>query len=97
MSKHQHGFLKGKSCTTNPYRNTGRRLDRGSQIDVYLDMSKAFDKVNRAQLMSKLHVFQFGFGGKLYEWFQSYLSGRLQRVTVLGATCDALPVTSGDP
>ena len=68
MSKHQNGFLKGKSCTTNLIETLdciGRLLDRGSQIEViYLAMSKAFDKVNHAQLVSKLHI--FGFGGKLF-------------------------------
>ena len=68
MSKHQNGFLKGKSCTTNLIETLdciGRLLDRGSQIEViYLAMSKAFDKVNHAQLLSKLHI--FGIGGKLF-------------------------------
>ena len=68
MSKHQNGFLKGKSCTINLIETLdciGRLLDRGSQIEViYLAMSKAFDKVNHAQLLSKLHI--FGIGGKLF-------------------------------
>ena len=68
VSKHQNGFLKGKSCTTNLIETLdciGRLLDRGSQIEViYLAMSKAFDKVNHAQLLFKLHI--FGFGGKLF-------------------------------
>ena len=68
MSKHQNGFLKGKSCTTNLIETLdciGRLLDRGSQIEViYLAMSKAFDKVKHAQLLSKLHI--FGIGGKLF-------------------------------
>ena len=68
VSKHQSGFLKGKSCTTNLIETLdciGRLLDRGSQIEViYLAMSKAFDKVNHAQLLFKLHI--FGFGGKLF-------------------------------
>ena len=68
MTKHQNGFLKGKSCTINLIETLdciGRLLDRGSQIEViYLAMSKAFDKVNHAQLLSKLHI--FGIGGKLF-------------------------------
>ncbi|CAB4042120.1 Hypothetical predicted protein, partial [Paramuricea clavata] len=38
-----------------------------------------------------------GFGGKLLQWFHSYLTNRKQRVTVLGATSNTLPVTSGVP
>ena len=68
MTKHQNGFLKGKSCTINLIETLdciGRLLDRGSQIEViYLAMSKAFDKVKHAQLLSKLHI--FGIGGKLF-------------------------------
>jgi hypothetical protein len=38
-----------------------------------------------------------GFGGNLIQWFDSYLTNRQQRVTVLGATPATLPVTSGVP
>jgi hypothetical protein len=38
-----------------------------------------------------------GFGGNLIQWFDSYLTNRQQRVTVLGATSATLPVTSGVP
>ena len=40
---------------------------------------------------------QAGFGGKLLNWFQSYLWGRRQRITALGAILKDLPVTSGVP
>ena len=39
----------------------------------------------------------YEFGGNLLRWFQSCLENRKQRVTVLGATSDLLPVTSGVP
>ena len=58
-------------------------------------MSKAHDKVSHRRLVHKL--IQAGFGGKLLNWFCSYLSGRRHRVTVLGATSEDLPVTSGVP
>ena len=71
-------------------------LDRAGQVDcVYLDMSKAFDKVRHDLLIEKLWV--AGFGGNLLTWFHAYLCGRRQRVTVLGATSCDLPVTSGVP
>ncbi|CAB4044312.1 Hypothetical predicted protein, partial [Paramuricea clavata] len=89
----QHGFFTGKSCTTNLIEaldNIGSLLDSGNQIDViYLDMSKAFDKVNYELLLSKLS--KLGFGGGLLQWFRSYLSNRRQRVTALGATSNTLP------
>ena len=74
----------------------GSQLDYGKQTDViYLDMSKAFDKVNHAILIDKLR--SFNIDGNLLKWFGSYLQNRRQRVTVLGATSTQLPVTSGVP
>ena len=39
----------------------------------------------------------FGCGGSLLKWLSSYLTGRRQRVTVLGATSNTLPISSGVP
>ena len=47
-------------------------------------------------LIQKLEK-DYGFGVNLLRWFQCYLKNRKQRVTVLGATSDLLPVTSGVP
>ena len=58
-------------------------------------MSKAFDKVTHRRLVHKL--IQAGFGGNLLNWFCSYLSSQRQRVKVLSATLEDLPVTSGVP
>ena len=45
----------------------GRELDGSKQINVlYLDMSKAFDKVSHNQLLHRLRV--FGFGGSILKW-----------------------------
>ena len=74
----------------------GSILDVGGQVDaVYLDMSKAFDKVNHKHLLHKLRM--AGFGGSLLQWFQSYLTNRHQRVTAQGSTSTTLLVTSGVP
>ena len=62
---------------------------------VYMDMSKAFDKVCHHRLLSKLR--KFGFGGSLLQWFQSHLTERRQRVTVSGETSEPLPICSGVP
>ena len=95
----QHGFRSGRSCVTNLLETLdyiGGILDRAGQVDcVYLDMSKAFDKVRHDLLMEKLRG--AGFGGNLLTWFHAYLRDRRQRVTVLAATSRDLPVTSGVP
>ena len=48
----QHGFIRRKSCT--PFLevldHVGSLLDDGKQVDmIYMDMSKAFDKVPAAK------------------------------------------------
>ena len=96
----QHGFLPGKSCATQLLEvldYIGSLLDAGKQTDViYMDMSKAFDKVNHVALIRKLNRC-FNISGNLLCWFRSYLQGRRQRVTVHGATSIEKPVTSGVP
>ena len=95
ISREQHGFLSGRSCVTqltSVIHYIGGQLDAGKQVDIYLDMSKTFHKVDHTKLLGRLH--QYGITGKLLDWFRSYLQGRKQQVTVLGATSRELPVTS---
>ena len=74
----------------------GSQLDNRGQVDViYLDMSKAFDKVSHCKLLRKLR--NYGFGGTLLAWLESYLHDQMQRVTAFGVNSQALPVTSGVP
>ena len=100
IKKVQHGFIPGKSCTTQlleVLEKVGSLLDAGKQTDViYMDMTKAFDRVNRKALIHKLQTC-FHVSGNLLSWFRSYVEGRRQRVTVLGATSADKPVTSGVP
>ena len=72
----------------------GSQLDRSKQIDViYLNMSKAFDKVNHKRLL--LCLCKYGFGSNFLNWFQSYLQDRRQQITILGASSSPSQVTSG--
>ena len=73
---------------------TRRRKTVGHDLYGYVSLT-AFDKANHGCLLQKLH--EFGFRGSLLQWFNSYLMGRYQRVTVLGETSDPLPVSSGVP
>ena len=93
LIREQHRFLAGRSCVTqltSVLHYIGGQLDAGKQIDIiYLDMSKAFDKVDHTKLLGRLH--QYGITGKLHDWFRSYLQGRKQQVTVFGATSREVP------
>ncbi|XP_048586215.1 uncharacterized protein LOC116614508 [Nematostella vectensis] len=95
----QHGFIAGRSCVTQLVEvldTIGSHLDNGNQIDVvYLDMSKAFDRVSHRMLTRKL--VQYGFGGNLLKWFTSYITNRSQRVAIPGGVSTCQPVTSGVP
>ena len=62
---------------------------------VYLDMSKAFDKVWHQGLIYKLE--QNGVKGNLLEMFKSYLSEREQRVVMNGVYSDWGHLNSGVP
>ena len=98
-TKCQHGFRKGKSCTTqlleviNDFTNY---MDDGTPFDtIYLDFKKAFDSVPHSRLLVKLR--SYGIDGKLYQWIKSFLSDRSQYVKV-GASCSkTMNVTSGIP
>ena len=63
----QHGFITGRSCVMQLVEvlyYIRSRLDNVGQVDViYLDMSKAFDKVSSRKLLRKLR--DHSFGGKL--------------------------------
>ena len=65
----QHGFVSGKSCTTqllSALNTIGENLDRGKETDVvFMDMSKAFDRVDHCTLLHRLS--KFGISGSLLD------------------------------
>jgi len=95
----QHGFMPGKSCTTNLLHFLEvltKAADDGLDVDVvFLDFSKAFDKVPHNKLISKLET--HGICGKLKHWIKSWLAGRQQRVVVNGEESGWEAVKSGVP
>ena len=71
-------------------------IDKGYPVDViYLDFQKAFDKVPHRRLMHKLTA--HGICSKVWNWIRDWLSGREQRVVLLGSTSTWSPVKSGVP
>ena len=68
----QHGFLKARSCLTNPF--FGRNYN-GSPVDVvYLDFHKAFDKVPHQRLLLKLKA--HGIGNDVINWIEKWFTHR---------------------
>jgi hypothetical protein len=95
----QHGFIRGKSTTTQlleVYHEILESVASGNEVDaIYLDFSKAFDKVPHHLLLIKLET--LGIRASLLSWFQSYLTDRQQRVVLHGVCSEWPPVTSGVP
>ena len=87
----QHGFVKGRSCITQlvlTHHMWHKALDDGLQVDaVFLDFTKAFDRVHHKILLNKLC--NFGISGSLLEWCSDCLSNRTQRVVIDG-NCSSL-------
>ena len=99
ITSSQHGFTAHRSCLTNllEYLETLTRLvDEGHCIDiVYLDFSKAFDKVPHVRLLNVLHA--HGIDGLVLNWIAAWLNDRQQRVVLNGTASVWNSVLSGVP
>ena len=99
FTKSQHGFVSGRSCTTQFLEfmeEATQALDRGEDVDViYLDFAKAFDKVPHKRLLRKLSG--YGIKGKVCNWIKEFLSNRKQRVVINWTKSEWRKVTSGIP
>ena len=62
---------------------------------MFLDISKAFDRVWHKGLLQKLK--QFGIQGRLLKWFENYLKDRFQRVIINGQVSDWIKLLFGVP
>jgi len=71
-------------------------VDKGRAVDVvYLDFSKAFDKVSHNILLGKLR--KCGLDEWLVKWIETWLNGRTQRVVISSTGSSWRLVTSGVP
>ena len=65
-------------------------------LEVFIDLSKAFDTVDRSILLKKLKL--YGITDKNLAWFQSYLSNRKQYIEIgENSKTDPKYVTCGVP
>ena len=99
LINNQHGFRKGKSCLSellDHYTEIVNSFNEGSDTDaIFLDFAKAFDKVDHDVLLRKLQ--NLGITGELHNWIRSFLTNRVQKVTVDGFHSRLVAVLSGVP
>ena len=62
---------------------------------VFIDLSKAFDTVDHARLLSKLSI--YGIKDREMSWFSSYLFNRKQYVAIDGQSSEMQPISCGVP
>ena len=83
LYEYQFGFQKGKSTHLAIMMLVDKiteALDQGETVvGVFLDFSKAFDTVDHNILLKKME--KYGISGVELQWFEDYLSNRLQYVT----------------
>ena len=101
ITKNQSGFRPGDS-TTNQLLflidEIHQAFDCTLSVEVrsvFLDISKAFDKVWHEGLVFKLE--QNGISGSLLKLFQNYLNNRNQRVVLNGSSSEFSSIESGVP
>ena len=101
LNRCQSGFKKNDSCINQLVSiiheiysafNCNPSLE---VLVVFLDLSKAFDKVWHDGLIYKLK--SLGISGSLLKLIQNYLDNRFQRVLLNGQTSEWKPVNAGVP
>ena len=97
----QSGFRKGDSCISQLLVITHEiflNFDANPPLDtrgVFLDISKAFDKVWHEGLLFKLKT--YGINGPLLKLIKHFLSNRQQRITLNGRTSCWENIKAGVP
>ena len=96
ISKSQHGFPPGRSCTTNLllYMDslTQARDDGLISDTIFSDFAKAFEKVPHKPLLHKLQA--YGVCGELLQWINSFLTDRSFCVKVEETLSSPTPIYS---
>ena len=99
LSKHQSGFRPGDSTiyqllsiTSSIYEDFEKYNETRA---IFLDISKAFDKVWHEGIIFKLKC--NGVSGRLLHFFENYLSNRHQRVVLNGQESNWMDIHAGVP
>ena len=96
LNSTQHGFRSSRSCLSallNAFDDIMHMLHGSSSVDmVYLDFSKAIDKVDHGIPLHKLKA--LGITGNLGMWFYNFLTNRSHFVRLPGGISADSPVLS---
>lgn len=99
LSTYQSAYRKFHSCETSLNLVISRWKElRDKNYDiicVFLDLKRAFETIDRKQLLDKLKG--FGLKNQTYKWFESYLEGRTQRTKANGIYSDSISNDLGTP
>ena len=101
LNPNQSGFRQSDSCINQLLAITHEifeAFDYNATVEVrsvFLDISKAFDKVGHEGLLFKIR--SIGISGELYNLLANYLSDRFQRLILNGQTSSWRPVIAGLP
>ena len=99
INEKQYGFVPGRSTQSQllaHYKDIYEAMEEGVRVDtVFLDFSKAFDKVDHSILMRK--VIKHKIKGKIGHWILEFLNNRKFNVIVNGTVSNTENVLSGVP
>jgi hypothetical protein len=95
LTPFQSEFRPGNSTTNQLLLITHKIYEDKEVKMVFLDISKAFDKVWHRGLLLKLE--RLGVRDPLLKWFRSYLTGRKQRVIIDGQSSNWRQIEAGVP
>ena len=99
LYKHQYGFRPGHSTShalTNFVTKAASAIDCHKYLaGIFLDLSKAFDTLDHAILLSKLEA--YGITGTARQWITDYLRNRQQFVEINDSKSDASRQICGVP
>ena len=99
LFKHQFGFHPGHSTShalINFVNKVANAVDCQKYLaGIFLDLSKAFDTLDHAILLSKLEA--CGITGTAHQWITDYFRNRIQYVQIDDSKSDALRQICGVP
>ena len=99
LTENQHGFRKNHSTVHSIAQLTNyvnKKMDNKLiTLATFIDFRKAFDCIQHTTLLHKLS--KIGLQPKVISWFESYLTGRRQRVLANNTHSSYQDITQGVP